>query len=239
MKATVTILTFYLLFTETVLGQTLSYSGKTFINEKLDQIDFVNDTVLVTSFRAFPEKYSFRNDSVILSLLHHHSEMKFEHSYKLLKHSSDTLTFVYTSLYSKPDTMHFVNLQNRIVPITKFNSLRVDSYGWTGLGRLIVQSDKTVMYAEGSWIAPTDQGVKYKTFKLTAQQYQEFIETLSKSLVFMLPAKRNDGGDDVTFVDFEIQANNQTVVSKGADLSKIHGELTRYLFHTVAKTNRQ
>jgi hypothetical protein len=237
MKATVAILTFYLLIAGTAFSQTSSYSGKTFINDKLDQIDFLNDTVLVASFRAFPEKYSFRNDSMVLTLMHHHSDMKLEHSYKLLKHTSDTLTFIYVSLYNKPDTLQFVNLQNRIVPITKFTSLRVDSYGWTGRGRLIIQSDKTVKYAEGAWIAPTQQVVKYKTLKLSDRQYQEFIETLSKSLVFMLPTQRSEDGDDVTYVDFEVRANNQTIVSKGAELSKVHAKLIEYLFRTVTKAN--
>jgi hypothetical protein len=238
MKVRIAILIFYLLFTSIAYSQKpFSYAGKTFVNDKLDQINFLNDTVLITSFRAFPEKYSFLNDTVVLTLLHQHSDMEFEHSYKLLKHSSDTLTFVYTSLYSKPDTMQFVNLQNRILPITEFDSLRVDSYGWTGLGRLIIRSDKTVKYAKGSWIEPTEMEVKYKTFKLTDQQYQEFIKTLSESLVFMLPAERNDDGDDVTYVDITIRANKQTIVSKGADLSKIHGKLTKYLFYTVAKAN--
>jgi hypothetical protein len=236
LKTVVIILNLFLLFTVSVFSQAKSYAGKTFVNDKLDQIDFVNDTVLSASFRAFPEKYSFRNDSLVFTLSHHHSDMEFEHSYKLLKHSSDTLAFVYTSLYSKPDTIQFVNVQNRIVPITDFDSIRVDSYGWAGFGRIIIRSDKMV-FAEGDFILPNEQPRNYKQFKLTNEQYQKLIDTLSKSLIFMLPEYRGDTDLDTTDTDFYIHSNSVSIISKGSVLSRIHYKLVKYLFDYIGRGN--
>jgi hypothetical protein len=199
-----------LLLSQTIVGQN-KYSGKTFVNDKLDQIDFVNDSVLVASFRAFPEKYEFNNGTLTLTLLHHHNDMEFQHSYKLLYSSLDTICFVYTSLPdNKPDTMRFTNIRNRIIKVRDFDSLRVDMYGYMGSKRLIIRKNKTVKFSDKADVMPNEEFPTYKYFTLTNKQYENFIGTLSKCLIFMLPEKRSEDGDDITYVDFAIHTNGVT-----------------------------
>lgn len=223
------------LLIQTSFGQSNSYSGKTFINDNLDQIDFIDDSVLVASFRASPEKYEFKKDSLVLTLTHHHADMEFRHSYKLLQLSHDTLSFIYTSLYNRPDTVRFINVDNRIVRVKDFDFLRVDMYGWNGFKRLIIKKDRTVKLGENEEVMPNEEYNKYAYFKLTDKQYQEFLEKLSKYLVLMLPPKRADGGEDITDVDFTIRTNGKTIISKGSTLSKIHNKLLEYLFSNIRK----
>ncbi|MCX6318590.1 MAG: hypothetical protein NTW29_14955 [Bacteroidetes bacterium] len=234
MKVIITFLVSCLLIVNCAQSQTNPYTGKSFVNDKLDQIDFINDTVMAASFRAFPEKYEFLKESLVLTLMHHHSDMELRHSYKLLHRSPDTLTFIYTS-YEHADTMQFVNIKNRILPITEFDSLRLDSYGWTGSGRIIIRSDRTIKFIEGDWIMPSEQPVAYKQYTLTEEKYKEFIDTLSKSLIFMLPEYRGEGGEDITNTDFYIRANGIDLISKGSCLSKVHSKLVGYLIKTVGK----
>jgi len=233
MKALVLLLICYLFLLETSNSQTISYSGRKFVNEKLDQITFLNDSVIVSSFRVCSEKYDFRNDSLILTIFScPGAGFEPRHAFKLLRQSTNDFAIVYTS-YSDVDTMVFVDVEKRVIQLNQFDSIRVDSYGWAGFGRIIIRSDKTVKFAE-DFIMPNEQPGSYKQFKLTDQQYQNFLETLSKSLIFMLPEYRGDCGIDITDTDFYIHTNGISIISKGSCLSPIHWKLVEYLYNNIA-----
>ncbi len=229
MKFVVALILLLSLQNQFIIGQN-HYTGKTFINDRLDQIDFINDSVLTGSFLAYPRKYEFINDSLRLRFLDPISKIKVQHSYKLLYLSFDTLSFVFTSLsYDRPDTMTFINISKLITNIKNFESFRVEIYGFIGSKRLIINKDKTVKIGDKADVLPYTEFPHYRYFTLTDKKYKEFIDTLSNCLVFRLPKKRSSRGIDVTFVDFEIHTNGITIESKGARLSKIHDRLVCYL----------
>jgi hypothetical protein len=223
MKIATSLLAFLLLVTTTLFGQE-SLSGKTFIDEKLNQIDFLNDSILTASFMVGSNRYEFKNGKLNLQLPH-----------KLLYWSSDTIQLAYKDILTrKRDTMLFVNIQKYIIKIENFDSLRLDTYGSWDPNRIIIRNDKTVLFSTDKDL-PEKELVHYRYLLLSDEQYKQFLDTLTKCLIFMLPPHRHEGGFDMTYFDFAIHTNGRLVISEGDGLSKIHSKLVGYLMNEIPR----
>src|SRR5688572_21046106 len=98
MKPSVFTLSLALILNTAAPGQ-YSYSGKTFIDQNLNQINFLNDSILLASFMVGGTRYELRNSILELTLPH-----------KLLYWSQDTIRLAYIDVLTKKrDTMLFVN----------------------------------------------------------------------------------------------------------------------------------
>ncbi|WP_430899743.1 MULTISPECIES: hypothetical protein [unclassified Paraflavitalea] len=222
--------------TEPSFSQTPSYSGKTFVSKKIKSIEFLTDSNYKTDENSISYlQYKFKDDSLLVSNWQFEMYPGKALAFKVLKKTADTLSFVFVAGNGSQDTMEFLNIQKLIVPITNFEFFRVDVYGFQCLGRIIVKNDKTVYYAPDCCSGPLATSVKYRVTKLSDQQYQEFLDMLSKSFIFQLPEKRGTNKYDPTYFDFMGKINNRTIVSKGCDLSAIHYKLIEYLYQTVVK----
>ena len=110
-----------------------------------------------------------------------------------------------------------------------FDSLRVYAKGQRGYKLLIIKNDKSVRLTEAMGDNLHQNKPSYKYHIMTDQQYQSFLDTLSKSLIFKLPRQREFTAIDESEIDITIYANRQIIISNGGTLSDIHQKLLNYL----------
>ena len=108
-------------------------------------------------------------------------------------------------------------------PFGGAKTVRIDS-----TGTLVVKSSPYVVVS----------GAKKKdatpAVKLTKEEYSNFMNVLSRSLISKLPEDRGCGIDQPT-TNFDISINGRIIKSQGCDLSWIHSQLQGYLLALADK----
>ena len=173
-------------------------------------------------------QFEIKNDSLI-------DRGDFEGVFKILNNNQDSLILLplkyFKSGIFKMDTLKFITVKKRIIPIKNFQLLIIEQYGNMGEKKLVIKNDKTVSYSNDDY-----PGRKTNTFKMSDKKYYEFIDTLSKCLVFMIPFNKPMGDVfDPTYTNFTFQSNGQYFKMAGIDFSKIHYTLYKYLMFNLIK----
>ncbi|WP_144264218.1 hypothetical protein [Filimonas lacunae] len=129
------------------------------------------------------------------------------------------------------DTLNFVNINKRIVPLQNFQLLRMGYFGTWGSQRYIVTADRILKEANGGFYTNQEPPV-WTYHKLSDNQYKKLLDTLTKSLVLMLPANKKFDWNSVYdpgVLDFVIQSNSQTLIGQGLKFAPIHHKIYSYL----------
>ena len=233
----ISILIFILALGNWAYGQLKQATVEIFISDSLTQFEIKNDSILYVAQNIDLSKYSVKSDTLFLT------GGTYQGMFKIIKNNSDTLTILPIRFY-KPgiypmDTIMFVSVKRRIVPIKDFQLLRIDEYGTWGSKRLIINKNREVLYADGGFFLPNDPVTNAISFKLSEVKYRELLDTLAKSLVFMISAsKRAPDVFDPTAIDFTFQANGKYFNRKLIGMScAIHFALYKYLISDIKNYN--
>ena len=222
------------LLTIVTKGQLKQKVGEILISDSLTQFEIKNDSLIDISLNWNWCKYSVKSDTLILRK-NGNDRGDFEGVFKILNNNQDSLILLplkyFKSGIFKMDTLKFITVKKRIIPIKNFQLLIIEQYGNMGEKKLVIKNDKTVSYSNDDY-----PGRKTNTFKMSDKKYYEFIDTLSKCLVFMIPFNKPMGDVfDPTYTNFTFQSNGQYFKMAGIDFSKIHYTLYKYLMFNLIK----
>jgi hypothetical protein len=218
-------------------GETKKLIGRTFISNKLDYLEFINDTILYASFNSYNDSalFTIKNDTLSIQQAYswtdntgsgntiEYNQFKIKYSKKDTI-SLQNISYKYSSKEKK--TILFFNRENLKESITGFKYLKVYcSSPWFGEKKITINSSGRVIVYNNPFIK------KQITIRgwLTVEELIKFRNLLSNSLLSRLPLKRGcpiDGGVS----DFEILVGTKLYVSKGCDLSLPHQFLLNYIY---------
>lgn len=241
-----------LFFTTGVNAQTFFDTKKiisnTFISDKLDYLEFINDSTLNTSLGFFNDTatYYFKGDSLTANRYKKCSNRtnvgcwsKY-YSAKLILIRNDSIVLVNPCLLDKKpkdweDTLVFVNLELLKEPIVDFKYLIYGFESWGGIDRLIIDSSgkATFLRMPVERFPPDSVKQLYNKQKkiserLSTTELAKFKTILAKSLLSKLPLTWPCAIDDLPFT-FEILIGDQTYKNKGCYLSWVHRFLLDYV----------
>jgi len=227
------VITLFLL-TNITKGQLKQKVGDILISDSLTQFEIKNDSLIDISLNSNWCKYLVKSDTLIVRK-NGNDRVDFEGVFKILNNNQDSLILLplkyFKSGIYKMDTLKFITVKKRIIPIKNFQQLIIEQYGYMGYKKLVVNYDKTVSYSNDD-----SPRTKVNIFKLSDLKYNEFIDTLSKCLVFMIPFNKKMGDVyDPTYTDISVQSNGQYFKMTGIEFSKIHNTLYKYLMFSLIK----
>jgi hypothetical protein len=207
-------------------------SGKAFVNDKLEEIEFTNDSILIATTDWLPDRYKLKKQNLSLSFSDKHPQSEYFKNFKVNNFSDDKilLSYVWTG-HPATQTTEFINLEKLITPIDDFDSLRIYARGTNQYQILVIKNDKSVQQTITIGNNFDRNAHSYKKLILTDKQYQKFLEMLSKGLIFKLPRQRPFTASDETKIDISIYTNRQTIISNGGTLSGVHQKLMSYLLN--------
>lgn len=224
--------------------------GKTFVSKTLQYLEIINDTTLYSSINSVTDTANLflHNDTLFIKERYRQTDQTGTkwinklYSYKIVSLSADTLqlknNFRFTN---KPenweDTLLFVNIENIKEPMTEFKSIvlefasprrgkrhiTIDSLG------KVVFIDRPILYSINNPGVDKNEKPKNIVGRLTTNEFTNFKNLLSKSLLTKLPFKRDCPIDGATS-NFEIVIGNKTIKSTGCNLSWTHNFLLHYLY---------
>ena len=227
------VITLFLL-TNVTEGQLKQKVGDILYSDSLTQFEIKNDSLIAISQNWDLYKYAIKSDTLILRK-NGDCSGEFEGVFKILNNNQDSLILLPLKYVKsgnfKVDTLKFISVKKRIIPIENFQQLIIEQYGYLGYRKLVVNNNKTVSYFNND-----SPGTKANIYKLSDSKYNEFIDTLSKCLVFMIPFnKKMVDAYDETYTDFTVQTNGQFFKMTGIEFSKIHYTLYKYIMFNLRK----
>ena len=231
---------FLLFFDNFSFGQLQQKVGQILITDSLLQFEIKNDSLVDVSINRLWCKYSIKNDTLTLKSNEKFKDGNYFNQFKILANNSDSL-FIIPVLFSKQnlisqDTLKFISVKKRIVALKDFNYIRIDEYGTWGSKRLIIKKDRTVQFSNIGSYLPSEPATDLKRFSVSEIEFKQIIDTLTKSLILMLPNnKRASHGYDPTFIDISYDINGKSVILKDIGLSKLHSLMYKYLVYEVFK----
>lgn len=215
--------------------------GEIFLTDDLKQFEIKTDSLLDISVNKLWCRYSVIKDTLILKAKEKFENGDFNFLYKILvnNHDSIFLTPVIlpgTKTYLKSDTIRFISVKSRAVPLNDFKYFRIDEYGTFGSKRLIIDSNKMVQVSNSGFFFPDEPATNLKQFILSEKEYKELLDTLAKGLVLMLSAgKKATHGIDSAFIDISYNINGELKVLKDIELPHFYLKLYKYLFFEAFK----
>ena len=217
----------YLSFAISVNGQALldtkKINNSTFISDKLEYLEFIDDSTLNTSLGFFNDTaaYYFEGDSLTANRYKKCSNRtnvgcwsKY-YSAKIILLRNDSIVLVNTCLLGKKpmdweDTLVFVNLELLKEPIVDFKYLIYGFESWGGIDRVIIDSSgkATFIRMPVERFPPDSVKQHYNKQKIISEQlstteFAKFKTILAKSLLSKLPSTWPCAIDDLPFT-FEI-----------------------------------
>lgn len=232
---------FLILFDYSTFGQLNQHVGQILITDSLLQFEIKNDSLLDISLNRLWCKYLIKNDTLTLKSNEKFEDGSYLNSFKILINNSDSLFIIPVNITKQnvlksADTLKFISINKRIVALNDFNSIRIDEYGTWGSKRLIIKKDRMVQFSNRGYYLPNEPATDMKHFSISEKEYKKIIDTMTKSLILMLPNnKRASHGYDPTFIDISYDINGKSVILKDIGLSKIHWPMYKYLMYEVFK----
>ena len=227
------------IFFISTFGQFKQKVGEILITDSLEHFEIKNDSLVDIAFNRLWTKYSINSDTLILKA-NAYDGGTFLGSFKILKNNIDTL-IIHPIRFDKPniykhDTIKFISIAKRIVPVKEFEYLRIDEYGTWGSKRLIITKDKKVAFSNMGYYSPNEPATNVIHFNLTERKFAELIDTLTNCLIFMIPYNKKVGNVfDPSFIDFTFRSNGEYFQTKRINLSFIHFILYKYLILELMK----
>lgn len=231
-------------------------AGKTFVSRTLEYLEILNDSTLYSSINSYIDtaRLFLRNDTLYIKQRYLQTDqtgtkyMDELYDYKIVSLSADTLQLKNNyRLNYKPatweDTLFFVNIEKLKEPVTAFKFISLElSSPWSGTRHITIDSlgkvvfiHRPILYSINN--PEADKNVKPKNIegRLTANEFNNFKNLLSKSLPSRLPPKRGCPLDGAIST-FKIIIGNKTMKSTGCNLSLTHSFLSNYLY-TIDQNN--
>ncbi|MBS0645331.1 MAG: hypothetical protein JSR97_01900 [Verrucomicrobia bacterium] len=232
---------FLILFDNFSFGQLNQHVGQILITDSLLQFEIKNDSLLDISLNRLWCKYSIKNDTLTLKSNEKFEDGSYLNRFKILTNNSDSLFLIPVIITKQQvlktaDTLKFISVKKRLVALNSFNSIRIDEYGTWGSKRLVIKKDRIVQFSNRGYYLPNEPATDMKQFSISEKEYKKIIDTLTKSLILMLPYnKRALHGYDPTFIDISYDINGNSVILKDIGLSKLHWLMYKYLMYEAFK----
>lgn len=209
----------------------------------MEDLEILSDSILVTSIQNHDHHsiYKVKNDALFIKQ-HHISKSSTRYSveylgYKILNFKTDTIILksdyrAESNLPQGPgDSLVFVSLDKLKQPVNNFRYIKLSfnsSFG--SVADISVDSTGKVSYLTFPEIKDENGKILALTIGyLSDNEYANFKNVLSKSLIMNLPELRGCDMDDGE-KDFEVSIGNKIFITKGCVLHYPQGLLFKYLY---------
>lgn len=228
----------FILILNVGFGQLHPKIGQVLITDSLLELKIMGDSLLDLSTSKQSYLYSIKADTLKLIAQENFNKDVDDKIFIISKNTIDSLFLVpaFSKHYglASPDTLKFISLRKKIEKIENFKYIRIDEYGTWGSKRLIIKNDKSVQFSNKGYYMPSEPAENIKHFFLSDKDFKKVIDTLTQSLILLLPnARKAEHGYDPTFVDISFDINGKKWILKDISLSKRHFFMYRYLLYEM------
>jgi len=200
--------------------------GKRFYDDSLHQIEFLGPSIM--EYQYLLRTYEFKDRELIIYADTIKAHTKVLGSYAVHYNNLDTLYLSGSLKNNSTDTFKFISQQKRIIRIKNFDKFVFEYEAPLSSNKFIITKDRKVTFPE----MIIGQPYRLKTVTLSKIEFDRLLDTLGKSLFFMIPNRSCIAtGFDAGICRLEFISNGQTILRTNPCFAKIHWEFYKYLRH--------